>query len=299
MEKSVPENSSKRRRVITELVQGREFATQLRILLDNNKNNSFIGDDCSVSAEQLVMKILGSFTETLSVLSSGDGSAGGRQIPASAQVGSSCSGDRESQDSGESMKRPTLVDRRGRYKRRKSSESRITISPTIEDGYAWRKYGQKDILNDKYPRCYFRCTHKNDQGCKALKQVQKIDEGDHTVYRITYFGQHVCSGTKNSLFQPISENESTKSFMLSFESSKIPSNNKQLVHNPPLKEETNSSMDSVLWKDLMLESSDHEDDVLSSVHSCASNTSIGLDMGDLIRCVDFDNNFRFDEIGFF
>ena len=80
--------------------------------------------------------------------------------------------------------------------------------------------------------------------------------------------------------------------MVSFESSKIPSN-KQLVHSPPLKEETNSSMDSVMWKDL------HEEDVLSSVHSCASTTSIGLDMGDLFRCVDFDNNFKFDEIGFF
>ena len=112
------ENSSKRKRVITELVQGQEFATQLRMLLDNNKKNSFIRDDCSVSAEQLVMKILGSFTETLSVLSSGDGSAGGRQIPARAQVGSGYSGDRESQDSGESMKGAALVDRRGRYKRR-------------------------------------------------------------------------------------------------------------------------------------------------------------------------------------
>lgn len=150
-------------------------------------------------------------------------------------------------------------------------------------------------------RCYFRCTYKNDQGCKALKQVQQIDEGDHTIlYRITYFGHHACKGTKNSLYRPISEKEGVKSFVVSFESSKIPSTNKQLVHNPSLKEETNSSMDYVLWKDLMaLEPSDHEEDVLSSVHSCASTTSIGLDMGDLIRCVDFDNNFKFDEIEFF
>lgn len=35
---------------------------------------------------------------------------------------------------------------------RKTSQSRTVISPTTEDGHAWRKYGQKDILHAKYPR---------------------------------------------------------------------------------------------------------------------------------------------------
>ncbi|CAL5412087.1 unnamed protein product [Camellia sinensis] len=76
------------------------------------------------------------------------------QIPATTtQVGSpSCGGggDLRSVDSGESSKLPAVKDRRGCYKRKKStSESWITGSPTMEDSYAWRKYGQKQILKLK------------------------------------------------------------------------------------------------------------------------------------------------------
>jgi WRKY DNA -binding domain len=42
-----------------------------------------------------------------------------------------------------------------------------------------------------YCRSYFRCTHKFDQGCKALKQVQKSEE-DPTMFIITYVGNHTC-----------------------------------------------------------------------------------------------------------
>ncbi|KAJ4978537.1 hypothetical protein NE237_009317 [Protea cynaroides] len=31
---------------------------------------------------------------------------------------------------------------------------------SIEDGYSWQKYGQKEILNAKTLRCYFRCSYK-------------------------------------------------------------------------------------------------------------------------------------------
>lgn len=27
------------------------------------------------------------------------------------------------------------------------------VEGPLEDGYSWRKYGQKDILSAKYPRC--------------------------------------------------------------------------------------------------------------------------------------------------
>ncbi|OAY40364.1 probable WRKY transcription factor 30 [Manihot esculenta] len=64
----------------------------------------------------------------------------------------------------------------------------------IDDGYSWRKYGQRIILNCRYPRNYFRCTHKYDQGCLATKQVQRIAE-DPSNFRTTYFGHHSCSFT--------------------------------------------------------------------------------------------------------
>ncbi|XP_022891726.1 probable WRKY transcription factor 53 [Olea europaea var. sylvestris] len=73
---------------------------------------------------------------------------------------------------------------------RKTSDLWTTSSPAKEDGCAWRKYGQKIILDAKYPRSYFRCTHKN-QGCKATKQVQKTKE-QPILYRTTYFGHHTC-----------------------------------------------------------------------------------------------------------
>lgn len=40
-------------------------------------------------------------------------------------------------------------------------------------------------------RCYFRCTHKNVHGCKALKQVQKLED-ESNMYHITYLGHHTC-----------------------------------------------------------------------------------------------------------
>ncbi|KAL0450898.1 UNVERIFIED_CONTAM: putative WRKY transcription factor 70 [Sesamum latifolium] len=67
----------------------------------------------------------------------------------------------------------------------------------FEDGHAWRKYGQKVILNAKHPRNYFRCTHKFDQGCQATKQVQKIED-DPPLFRTTYHAQHTCKNLFNS-----------------------------------------------------------------------------------------------------
>ncbi|XP_076881488.1 uncharacterized protein LOC143529615 isoform X2 [Bidens hawaiensis] len=59
------------------------------------------------------------------------------------------------------------------------------------DGYMWRKYGQKEILNAKYPREYYRCTYRNTHGCCATKQVQRSSQ-DPTTFDITYLGKHTC-----------------------------------------------------------------------------------------------------------
>ncbi|KAG6554548.1 hypothetical protein Mapa_003927 [Marchantia paleacea] len=60
-----------------------------------------------------------------------------------------------------------------------------------DDGYTWRKYGQKDIKESSYPRSYYRCTHKTDLGCPSIKMVQRSDE-DPNFYDVTYRGQHIC-----------------------------------------------------------------------------------------------------------
>ncbi|XP_021758695.1 probable WRKY transcription factor 70 [Chenopodium quinoa] len=59
------------------------------------------------------------------------------------------------------------------------------------DGYIWRKYGKKSILNTNHPREYYRCAYTEDQNCHATKQVQKISD-NLTNYRITYYAEHTC-----------------------------------------------------------------------------------------------------------
>ncbi|PON71144.1 WRKY domain containing protein [Parasponia andersonii] len=203
-----PENLSKR--LMKELVQGRDMATQLQILLHKP-----FGEHGSVSAEELTRKILNSFTETLSVVmrynnstvnstsntntingnisDQFSGGGGGDQVSQvnPCEEASHCD-DRNSEDSGESKRRSLFKDRRGCYKRRKNSQSRTTVSPTTEDGQAWRKYGQKEILNAQYPRAYFRCTRKYDQGCRATRQVQQIQDNPK-LYQTTYIGEHTCN----------------------------------------------------------------------------------------------------------
>lgn len=65
-----------------------------------------------------------------------------------------------------------------------------TVGLTHQDGYSWRKYGQKPIVNAKHPREYYRCGHR-DQGCKATKQVQIVSDNP-TQYKIIYLGKHTC-----------------------------------------------------------------------------------------------------------
>ncbi|RZC91330.1 hypothetical protein C5167_027391 [Papaver somniferum] len=65
------------------------------------------------------------------------------------------------------------------------------LEEPVDDGYSWRKYGQKDILGANYPRGYHRCTHSNAQGCLARKQVQRSDE-DSSMFSVTYCGRRTC-----------------------------------------------------------------------------------------------------------
>lgn len=56
-----------------------------------------------------------------------------------------------------------------------------------DDGYKWRKYGQKFIKNSPNPRSYYKCTNPR---CGAKKQVERsIDEPETLI--ITYEGLHL------------------------------------------------------------------------------------------------------------
>ncbi|CAH8261943.1 unnamed protein product [Arabidopsis lyrata] len=55
----------------------------------------------------------------------------------------------------------------------------------MEDGYNWRKYGQKLVKGNEFVRSYYRCTHPN---CKAKKQLERSSGGQ--VVDTVYFGEH-------------------------------------------------------------------------------------------------------------
>ncbi|KAM7265364.1 hypothetical protein ACFE04_003047 [Oxalis oulophora] len=57
----------------------------------------------------------------------------------------------------------------------------------IDDGYKWRKYGQKSIKNSPHPRSYYKCTNPR---CSAKKQVERSSEDPETLV-ITYEGLHL------------------------------------------------------------------------------------------------------------
>nr|WAJ60201.1 WRKY family protein 9 [Heracleum moellendorffii] len=54
-----------------------------------------------------------------------------------------------------------------------------------EDGYNWRKYGQKQVKGSENPRSYYKCTYPN---CPMKKKVERSIEGQIT--EIVYKGSH-------------------------------------------------------------------------------------------------------------
>ncbi|KAJ8573401.1 hypothetical protein K7X08_009912 [Anisodus acutangulus] len=56
----------------------------------------------------------------------------------------------------------------------------------LDDGYKWRKYGQKVVKNSLHPRSYYRCTHSN---CRVKKRVERLSE-DCRMVITTYEGRH-------------------------------------------------------------------------------------------------------------
>ncbi|CAL9181647.1 unnamed protein product [Musa hybrid cultivar] len=64
-------------------------------------------------------------------------------------------------------------------------ELSTTVGTPAEDGYNWRKYGQKQVKGSEYPRSYYKCTHPN---CQVKKKVERSHEGHIT--EIVYKSAH-------------------------------------------------------------------------------------------------------------
>ncbi|KAK3165356.1 hypothetical protein QOZ80_1AG0032160 [Eleusine coracana subsp. coracana] len=79
----------------------------------------------------------------------------------------------------------------GRSGKRKVSRPRFafqtrSVNDILDDGYRWRKYGQKAVKNSAHPRSYYRCTHHT---CNVKKQVQRLAK-DTSIVVTTYEGVH-------------------------------------------------------------------------------------------------------------
>ncbi|XP_047329374.1 WRKY transcription factor 71-like [Impatiens glandulifera] len=96
-------------------------------------------------------------------------------------------------DGGESSKKlmpkeKGILKKKAEKKERQARFAFMTKSEVdhLEDGYRWRKYGQKAVKNSPFPRSYYRCT---TQKCTVKKRVERCYEDPSTVVT-TYEGQH-------------------------------------------------------------------------------------------------------------
>ncbi|KAG6523334.1 hypothetical protein ZIOFF_013190 [Zingiber officinale] len=68
---------------------------------------------------------------------------------------------------------------------KKPQTSNLIADKPADDGYNWRKYGQKQVKGGEYPRSYYKCTHPK---CPVKKKVER--SFDAQVTEIIYKGQH-------------------------------------------------------------------------------------------------------------
>nr|URH10331.1 WRKY15 [Phoebe bournei] len=94
----------------------------------------------------------------------------------------------EEQEEREKIKKQSKPKKKNQKKERQPRFAFMTKSEVdhLEDGYRWRKYGQKAVKNSPYPRSYYRCTSAM---CNVKKRVERSSD-DPAIVVTTYEGKH-------------------------------------------------------------------------------------------------------------
>ncbi|KAK6804638.1 hypothetical protein RDI58_002422 [Solanum bulbocastanum] len=198
--------SMEKKKLINELTQGKEFVNQLK--------NQIIGPLASPEeCDLLIGKILSTLEKSLSILNlkallleGGINNTNNSTASCSSIsfLGSNNNISPKSEvfDSSRDQLDKNMVSKKRKKTQQWTNQTTISVNGLegpCEDGFSWRKYGQKDILGANHPRAYYRCTHRNTQGCLATKQVQKSD-GNSTIFEVTYKGRHSCKVGESEIF---------------------------------------------------------------------------------------------------
>ncbi|CAD5189718.1 WRKY transcription factor 71 [Musa acuminata AAA Group] len=95
---------------------------------------------------------------------------------------------KDDDDGGDTSKKVNKTKKKGEKRQRQPRFAFVTKSEVdhLDDGYRWRKYGQKAVKNSPYPRSYYRCT---TQKCPVKKRVERSHQ-DPTIVITTYEGKH-------------------------------------------------------------------------------------------------------------
>ncbi|CAH9075694.1 unnamed protein product [Cuscuta epithymum] len=95
-----------------------------------------------------------------------------------------CSENGNNNDEGKKQQAASCKSKR-KYPSRVAFHTRSS-EDILDDGYKWRKYGQKIVKNSSHPRSYYRCTNHT---CNVKKQIQRLSK-DRSIVVTTYEGIH-------------------------------------------------------------------------------------------------------------
>ncbi|CAL5323295.1 unnamed protein product [Camellia sinensis] len=180
------ENSAdwEQKNLINELTQGMELAKQLQIHLN-------VTTSPHETRELLVHQILNSYDKALSMLK-----LNGETQPTAAAMGMAESPHSEDSDKDfkdHEHKHVSKKSRRVWYAGQNKCKfaQGLDLKGVLMMAIIGGNMGRKTFLGPNILG-YYRCTHRNVQGCLATKQIQRSDE-DPTLYEITYRGRHTCT----------------------------------------------------------------------------------------------------------